>query len=203
MDQNPGDGPRWHDEPPLFQDAGTAGEGSSPRSPSDPEPQASEGGLLHRLDSVERVVGRVYEFVLYLLVAGMTGLAAFLYVVLPDDGNRDFLLLYGGVVYGLGMLWATSQIFAVRRRRNRQPDPDNLISALRSKINVTIESSPQVSFIDDAALDRAQRQLDAGGTLDEACAAIDPRYRAMNRLMKGLFQKAVEAALQQRRKPGS
>jgi len=136
---------------------------------------------------------------LYLAVAGMTGLAAFFYFVLPDDGKRDFLLLYGSVAYGIGMLWASSQIVSVRRRLHREPDRDRIASLLRSKINVTVESSPQVHFVDDAALDRAQRHLDGGGSMDEACAALDPRYRAMNGIVRSVFKKAVETALEHRK----
>jgi hypothetical protein len=61
----------------------------------------------------------------------------------------------------------------------------------RSAISMTIRSSPQAQFIDNQGLDRAQNCLDSGGSLDEACGWVDPKYRSMNKVMQKLFQKAV------------
>ncbi len=166
---------------------------------------------LGRLALVERAVSRVYEILLYLVIFGMTGLAVFLYLVLPDDGNRDFLVLYGGVVYAIGLLWAVTQLVGVRRRLRRGAGaggPTGLLRGraagglaglLRDRIQIQIQSAPQVEFVDDAALDRAQRHLDAGGSLDDACAAADPRYREMHPMIQGVFRKAVEVSLEHRR----
>jgi hypothetical protein len=78
-----------------------------------------------------------------------------------------------------------------------------MLSGMRSKINVSFQTSPRVQFIDNQALDRAQQHLDSGGSLEEACALADPRYHSMNSIMQGLLKKAMEAALEQRRKPQS
>jgi hypothetical protein len=104
--------------------------------------------------------------------------------------------MYGGVAYALGMLWMTAQIFSMLRRISPPPD---MLSGMRSRINVTFQSSPQVQFIDDQALTRAQQHLSGGGSLDDACALVEPRYRSMNGVMQQVFRKAIEAALEQRR----
>ncbi len=156
--------------------------------------------LLHNLDTVERGVSRFYVVLLCLIMAGLTGVAVAFYLKVPDDGNRDFLLMYGGIVYLIGMLWAASQLFSVMRRLSPPPD---VLSGMKSRINVSFQTSPQVQFIDNQALDRAQQHLDSGGSLEEACALMDSKYRSMNSVMQGVFKKAVEVALEQRRKPQS
>lgn len=196
----PTDALRFHDSLPATGEAPGAGELS-------PDPGAGGGGdsrraeFLQRLDSVDRVVTTVYEYMIYFAIAAMTGLAAFLYLVLPDDSSRDFLIFYGGVLYLLGMLWATSQLYAARRRRAGEPARSirSALSQLGSKINISVETEPQVFSLDDAALERAAQHLAGGGTLDEACALVVPQYAGMNGIMKGILRKAVEAALEARR----
>jgi hypothetical protein len=158
--------------------------------------------LVREIDAVDRVVTSVYEYLIYFAIAAMTGLAVFFYLVLPDDGNRDFLILYGGVLYLLGMLWASGQLWFVRRRRSGEParSISSALSGLRSKIDVTFESEPSVFSLDDAALERAAQHRAGGGTLDEACALVVPQYAGMNGIMKGILRKAVEAALEARQK---
>lgn len=163
------------------------------------EPSPERDKLLRTLDTVEGYVARFYLLLTYILMAGATGMMAFLYLKYPDDGNRDFMLFYGGVVYIIGMLTLSMQVSKTRERLNPKAEEGNLLSQLRSKINVTVESSPHVQFIDNAALDLAQRRLDAGGSLDEACAVMDARYKSMNSVMKRVFQKAMETALEQRK----
>jgi hypothetical protein len=153
--------------------------------------------LLHNLDVVERGVSRFYVVLLCFIMAAITGIAVFFYIKIPNDGNRDFLILYGGVVCLIGILWAASQLFRTMRRLSPPPD---MLSGLRSKINVTYQMSPQVQFVDNQALDRAQQHLNTGGTIEEACAVMDPRYRSMNGMMQKLLQAAVQAAVDERRK---
>jgi hypothetical protein len=168
-----------------------------PVSTSTPQPwDDRREELLRHLDVAERGLGRFYVVLLCVLMAAATGAMVYLYLRAPNDGNRDFLLLYGGVAYAIAMAWMMAQMFSVMRRISPPPD---FFSGMRSRINVTFQSSPQVQVIDDAALSRAQQRLDSGGTLDEACAAIDPRYLSMNGAMQQIFRKAVEASLEQRR----
>jgi hypothetical protein len=178
----PGEGLQFHDTPPA------AGEGAR----SDPEE------FVARLDAVDRVATSLYEVLMYVAIAGMTALAVFFYLVIPADGNRDFLLLYGGVVYLIGMLWGTSQLYAIRRRRAGEPARSirSALSQLGAKIEFNVETAdPQLFRLDEAALERAAQHIAAGGTIDEACALVVPRYAGMNGLMKGILRKAVEAAL--------
>jgi hypothetical protein len=155
--------------------------------------------LLNGLDATEQVVARIYQGLLWLVILGGTALGAYLYQHLADEGSRQFFLFYGGIVYLIGMLWASAQLRSIHRRLHPRPDPDDVFEALRSKVNVQVESSPQVRFVDNEALNRAENHLNQGGTLDEACALMDPRYGAMSGMMQTLFRTAVEAALEQRR----
>ena len=159
--------------------------------------------IVREIDAADRVVTRVYEYLIYAAIAGMTGLAVYFYLVIRDDYWRDFLLLYGGVVYLIGMLWASGQLWSVRRRRSGEParSIQSALSQLGSKIEFNIETAePQVFSLDDAALERAQQHVAAGGTVDEACALVIPQYAGMNGIMKGILRKAVEAALEARPK---
>jgi hypothetical protein len=178
---------------------GPAFPGQAQTSPAQPVGQPWDDRreeLLLKLDTVERGLGRFYIVLLCLGMACATGLMVFLYVKSPDEGNRQVVVLYGGVAYALGMLWMTAQIFSMLRRISPPPD---MLSGMRSRINVTFQSSPQVQFIDDQALTRAQQHLSGGGSLDDACALVEPRYRSMNGVMQQVFRKAIEAALEQRR----
>lgn len=160
-------------------------------------PEDRRGQLLHNLDVVERGVSRFYVVLLGFIMAAITGIAVFFFVKLPDDGNRDFLIMYGGVVYLIGMLWAASQLFLTMRRLS---PPADMWSGLRSKINLSIQTAPQVQFINNEALDRARQHMDGGGRIEEACALMDPKYLSMNGMMQKLFQAAVQAAVNERRK---
>jgi hypothetical protein len=182
------DGLHFHDAvPSAGQGDGSAGDRSE---------------FIQRLDAVDRVATSVYEMLMYVVIAGITGLAMFFYLVAPDDGNRDFLLLYGGVLYLIGMLWATSQLYRMRRRRAGEPAKGirSALSQLGAKIDVQVKTGEsQVFKLDDAALESVQHHLDGGGSVDEACALVVPQYAAMNRVMKAVLRKAVEAALAARR----
>jgi hypothetical protein len=160
---------------------------------------SKQQALMNGLDATEQVVAHIYQGLLWLVILGGTALGAYLYQHLADEGSRQFFLFHGGIVYLIGMLWASAQLRSIHRRLHPRPDPDDVLEALRSKVNVQVESSPQVRFVDNEALDRAENHLKPGGTLDEACALMDPRYGAMSGTMQKLFRTAVEAAIEQRR----
>jgi hypothetical protein len=155
--------------------------------------------LLRRLDATEQVVARIYQGLLWFVIIGGTAFGAYLYRHIPDDGTRQLVLFYCGIIYLIGMLWASAQLRSIHRRLHRRPDPDDVFEALRSKVNVQVEPSPQVRFVDNEALNRAENHLEQGGTLDEACALMDPEYGSMSGMMQKLFRTAVKAALEQRR----
>jgi hypothetical protein len=78
----------------------------------------------------------------------------------------------------IGLLWATGQLWWIRRRRAGEPAKSirSALSQLGSKIELKIETAePQVFSLDDAALERAQQHVASGGTIDEACALVAPR----------------------------
>jgi|GEM_PF-5518539 len=154
--------------------------------------------LLRNLDTVERGVSKFYVALVCLVMAAITGLAVFFYVKLPDDGNRDFLILYGGVLYAIGMLWGLTQVLRTMRRIG--PPSGFPMRLATPRINVTLQTSPQVEFVGKEALDRAQQHLDAGGSLAEACALADPKYNSMNGMMQKIFQTAIQASIEERRK---
>jgi hypothetical protein len=196
----PGGTLRFHDSSPA---EGESLDSAGPALGSVPAPADDPGRteFLRRLDAVDRVATSFYEVLMYVAIAGMTGLAVFFYLVIPDDGNRDFLLLYGGVVYLIGMLWATGQLYWIRRRRVGEPARSVRagLSQLGSKMQIDVQTAePQVFSLDRAALDRAAQHMAAGGTLDEACALVAPQYASMNGIVKAVFRKAVEAALEAR-----
>jgi len=171
---------RFHDDPP-----GT-------------EADPGRAQFVQRLDAVDRVATSFYEVLMYVAIAGMTGLAVFFYLVIRDDYWRDFLVLYGGVVYLIGMLWATGQLYWIRRRRAGEPAKSirSALSQLGSKIEFNLGTAePRVFSLDESALERARQHLAAGGTLDEACALVVPQYAGMNGITKGIVRKALEAAL--------
>lgn len=154
--------------------------------------------LLRNLDTVDRGVSKFYVVLVCLVMAAITGLAVFFYVKLPDDGNRDFVILYGGVLYAIGMLWGLAQLLRTMRRIT--PPPGFPLGVATPRINVTFQTSPQMEFIGKDALDRAQKHLDAGGSIDEACALADPKYNSMNGMMQKIFQTAIQASIDERRK---
>ncbi|MGH8509801.1 MAG: hypothetical protein ACREVH_13965 [Gammaproteobacteria bacterium] len=160
-----------------------------------PDPLSERKALLKTLDSAEQVVARIYIGLLYLVSAAATFAMAWIYFKYPDDGNRDFMLFYGGGIYLLGMLGLSTQISRTKRRlRGRSSEP-TLVDELRSKVQINVQSVPDVGFIDAASLDRARRHVSCGGTLDEACALVDPRYQRMSGWSKDVFRRAVEMSL--------
>jgi hypothetical protein len=178
---------------PLYFILGQRGSGTGDR----------RAQLLQNLNTAERGLSRFYAVLLCFIMAAVTGLAVFFYLKIPDDGNRDFLLMYGGVVYLVAMAWAASQLFSVMRRLSPPPNMPSGMGSNFSNFTLSFQTSPQVQFIDNQALDRAQQHLDSGGSLEEACALMDPKYRSMNSMMQSVFRKAMEVALEQRRKSPS
>ena len=167
--------------------------------PAAKSPESQRAAFLRSLDTVEGYVARFYLSLLYLMMAGATVLMALLYFKYPDDGNRDFMLMYGGVLYVLAMLGLTTGVSKTRARLRPATEEDRL-PQFSTNLNITFQTSSEVQFVGREALDRAQRVMDSGGTLDDACAAMDARYLKMNRAMKAAFRTAVEVALQEHRK---
>lgn len=150
--------------------------------------------FLMALDSVEKVMAMFYIALLCMVLAAATTAMAWVYFRYPNDGNRDFMLFYAGVIYLISVLGLISQISATWQRLRRRSEP-GVLEQLRPRMQITVESSPDVRVIDAAALERARRHLDGGGTVDEACALVDPRYEQMSGWSRNMFRKAIEMSL--------
>lgn len=155
--------------------------------------------FLRNLGQVGRGVNKFYIVFVCFLMAAITGVAVFLYLSVPaKDPNRDFLILYGGGLYIAGMLWGCTQLTRAMRRISGSPSFP--MSLATPRIHVKFQTTPQMEFIGNDALDRAQKHLDAGGSIEEACALADPKYNSMNAMMQKIFQAAIQASIDERRK---
>ena len=86
--------------------------------------------FLRTLDSIQRYVGHLYIFLLYVAMAAATAMMALLYFKYPEDGHRQFMLLYGGVIYFIGMLGLTTGASKMRARLSPRAD-DGLTARVR------------------------------------------------------------------------
>jgi hypothetical protein len=162
-----------------------------------PDPTAGRDAFLKTLDSAEKVVTTFYIVLLYVVLAAATAAMAWVYYRYPDDGNRDFMVFYCGVIYLIGALGLTTQISRTKRRIGGRPSGPTLVDQLRSKVQINVRTAPpDVGFIDAASLDRARQHVAGGGTLEEACALVDPRYQQMTGWSKDMFRRAVEMSLE-------
>lgn len=181
------------------QDSELLGHYVPPPDPNAPPPNPTAGrdAFLKTLDGVERVLANILICLYYFVLVAATVAMAWIYFEYPDDGNRDFMLFYGGVIYLVGMLALTLQISKTHQRLRSNSGGPNLIEQLRSKVQVHVQSAPpEVGFIDAASIERARRHVAGGGTLDEACALVDARYQQMTGWSKDVFRKAVEMTLE-------
>jgi hypothetical protein len=158
--------------------------------------KASRDEFLRSLDTAQDALAKVMLVLLVAALVGITFLYAMLLLRYPDDGNRDFMVFYGSVVYGLGFLTLTAKIlWTWGRLTPRTGDGPGLFDQLRSKIDVNVRSEPQTFSLGTEAIERARRHVAAGGTLDEACRLADPRYESLGPWAKTAFRKALEMAL--------
>lgn len=162
-----------------------------------PDPTAGRDAFLKTLDSAERVVATFYIVLLYVVLAAATAAMAWVYFRFPDDGSRDFMLFYAGVIYLIGALSLTTQISRTKQRLGGRASGPTLVDQLRSKVQINVQTAPpDVGFIDAASLDRARQHVAGGGSLEEACALVDPRYQQMTGWPKDMFRRAVEMSLE-------
>lgn len=183
--------------PSTARRASQASSQGLPRLYSEQKPDDARKQFLARLDTAQGHLGRILVGLLYFAVVAATALMALLVFRYPDDGNRDFMLFYGGAVYLLAILTIVAKIAGVRRQLAVRPDPDlrEQLEALRSKIDIRVESEPELAIVDEAALARARQHVAAGGSLDEACELVHPRYRELGGWARSAFRSAIEAAL--------
>ncbi len=72
---------------------------------------------LDALGAASASIAALYIRLLYAAMGLATFVLGFLYFKHPDDGNRGFMLLYGGVLYVVAMLALSSQVGKARQRQ--------------------------------------------------------------------------------------
>lgn len=93
--------------------------------------------FLSALDATESKVLVFYKYLLYFLIVSVTLLAVAFYHSITKDAFRDFLRLYGGILYLIFLAWAVGQLFAIRGRQSRglsgsnAPSPGDPTIAMR------------------------------------------------------------------------
>jgi hypothetical protein len=81
--------------------------------------------FLSALDATESKVLVFFKYLLYFLIASVTFLAVVFYHSITKDAFRDFLRLYGSILYLIFLAWAVGQLFAIRGRQSRGPSDSN------------------------------------------------------------------------------
>ena len=99
--------------------------------------------FLRGLDDTESVLLIFYKYLLYLLIPSVTLLAALFFRSVSNDSFRDFLRIYGGIVYLIFLAWAVGQLFAIRNRQSRGPSGWNTPSPGDPKIKVKFSKDPE------------------------------------------------------------
>jgi hypothetical protein len=77
--------------------------------------------FLRGLDDTESVLLIFYKYLLYLLIPSVTLLAALFFRSVSNDSFRDFLRIYGGILYLIFLAWAVGQLFAIRKGSREDP----------------------------------------------------------------------------------
>src|SRR5437762_11513142 len=70
--------------------------------------------FLRALDETESRLLVLYRYLLYFLIVSVTVLAVLFYRSVAKDAFRDFLRLFGGILYLTFLAWAVGQLFAIR-----------------------------------------------------------------------------------------
>jgi hypothetical protein len=99
--------------------------------------------FLRGLDDTESVLLIFYKYLLYLLIPSVTLLAALFFRSVSNDSFRDFLRIYGGILYLIFLAWAAGQLFAIRNRQSRGPSGWNTPSPGDPKIKVKFSKDPE------------------------------------------------------------
>jgi len=160
--------------------------------------------FLQQLQTVESGVTTVYQYFLYTVIALVTGFVVYFFYTMPRDSNTAFLQVFFGIGYFMAMVWLIGLALAARKRRT-EPRPSyaeaDLVDGLRSILNVSVgTATPEIHTVDERSLHTAEIYLEGGGTLDDACALIDPKYRSWPPAIKQAFQQAVRTSLESRHK---
>jgi hypothetical protein len=98
--------------------------------------------FLRALDETESRLLIFYEYLLYFLIVAVTLLAFFFYRGVANDAFRDFLRIYGSVLYLIFLAWAVGQLFVIRKRQSRAASGWNLPSPGDPKIAMDFSKDP-------------------------------------------------------------
>ena len=98
--------------------------------------------FLHALDETESRLLVFYEYLLYFLIVAVTVLAFLFYRGVANDAFRDFLRIYGSILYLIFLAWAVGQLFVIRKRRSRPASGWNSPSPGDPKIAMDFSKDP-------------------------------------------------------------
>ena len=98
--------------------------------------------FLRGLETTETALLVFYKCLLYILIPTVTLLAAWFFRSVSNDSFRDFLRIYGAILYLIFLAWAVGQLFAIRNRQSRGPSGGNTSSPADPKIEIKISKHP-------------------------------------------------------------
>jgi hypothetical protein len=99
--------------------------------------------FLRGLDATESVLLVFYKYLLYVLIVAVTLLGAYFFRAVSSDSFRDFLRIYGGILYLIFLAWAVGQLFAIRSRQSRGPSGWNMPSPGDPTIKMKFSKHPE------------------------------------------------------------
>ena len=98
--------------------------------------------FLHALDETESRLLVFYQYLIYFVIVAVTVLAIFLYRAVANDAFRDFLRLYGSILYLISLAWAVGQLFVIRKRQSRAASGWTPTSPGDPKIGIDFSKDP-------------------------------------------------------------
>ena len=140
-----------------------------PVQQASPQQQAE---VLQGLNTIERGVSMATVILFSAIMAVASGAMVYLYLQTPNDGHRQSRIMLFGFGYAVVMMWALSRLFSGVR-----------------PVDPPLSNAPGLA---DGWLERARQHIDQGGTVEEACALVNPEYGSMTPTMQQLFKKAIE-----------
>jgi hypothetical protein len=101
--------------------------------------------FLGALDETESRLLVFYQYLLYFLIVTVTVLAFFFYRAVESEAFRDFLRVYGSILYLIFLAWAVGQLFVIRKRQSRATSGWNAPSPGDPKIAMDLSKDPDTS----------------------------------------------------------
>lgn len=98
--------------------------------------------FLRALNETESSLLVFYKYLLCFLIVAVTVLAVFFYRSITKDAFRDFLRIYGSIIYLVFLMWAVGQLFAIRNRQARAASGWNNPSPGGPKFGINFSKDP-------------------------------------------------------------